>query len=670
MKKKVLLFSILFTLLIFISFIIIADSHDVECITEDCKIDKAYTCLLDRIADDTCAGLSSEERIFSFLATGNCEDEVVSDSKYQSDIKYTAQAILGLGGDDDAESWLLSQNATNTGLNWFLQIDTDEAGSIDCSVTFPTGDEILTINEDKTVSGGGNCLTSSDAGLGLGNNYWFAIASGCYNENFDVACGENTFTTSLFYTESGDTTFHISEVTQTTSGGTITEKVDSLCFGTLCNSEADYEGSLWATFILNSLNHDMSPYLPYLVAGLEDNPEFLPEAFLFLLTGEFKDELLGKQTTRGSEAFWQIVQTNSKFYDTALALYALQFDSSQQKTESINWLLDAQLNSGCWGPGSLGDTRNTAFILFSTWPRSGVFLPTPPTDDEDDGGIIECTDDSDCVGNEVCYDGICRAECTDATEDIDCLDNEICDAGICQPISSVPDVNSCEDAGYFCMSGTTCRVQLGGTTLNDYSCPSLIYVCCDKSLETCSEQGGDICISNENCVGGTTTSASDLGSGQECCIGGTCEVPEPELLECEAAGGVCRVSGCFENEQESFESCVFSTDVCCVEKTKEEPTVNYVWIWILLILIVLIVLGIIFRDRLRPFWFKFKSRFGKGIGPGPGTRPDVSPSPMAYRGIPRRILPPQGRLPLRRPPAARQSGELKDVLKKLKDMGR
>ena len=84
----------------------------------------------------------------------------------------------------------------------------------------------------------------------------------------------------------------------------------------------------------------------------------------------------------------------------------------------------------------------------------------------------------------------------------------------------------------------------------------------------------------------------------------------------------------------------------------------------MLILIILIIVAIIFRDRLRPYYYKLKSKFGKSK-PGPKAPPRFSPRP----GAPRRILPPSSRhSPVRRP--VKRSGEIDDVLKKLKEMGK
>lgn len=607
MKKRLYLLSILFLSIVFTSFFLIAQLGDIECEEGDdsCKKDKAYSCLEEKVDSRGCGNLGPEEKIFSLLANGDCKSEVENDNRFMSDIKYTAQAVLALGGDSDAEDWLISKTIDTSNLNWFLQIDAKTEDVTSCTVSYSDTFYTVQINDDKTLgSGAGPCLDLSS------NGYWLEVDRSCYGQEISISCVDFGFTTNLLYQEIGSGTIYVADHTSSASaGGETMETVNSSCFG---QDSCDYEGSLWTTLVLNSLNYDMSIYLPILVTGADDNEELLPEAFLFRLTGEFRNDLLGKQL---GNKWWD--ESGDRFYDTALALYAFQFEDPIQKTNSIRWLLDeSQGNDGCWDNGNI---KNTAFLLFAIDPRSvGI----------DDGSTVI----------------------------------------------------TCENTGFSCRSSSSVCTLDGGNVLDSYSCVGG-GVCCDqeKVLESCSVQGGVICNFNQECMGGVDSDASDLFSGETCCIGGTCEIPSetPETNECEAIGGTCRITSCFEGETESFEACDFSADLCCIGETRESEGVSAFWIWFLLILILLVVLGIIFREKLRPFWFKLKMSFNKIMkkktGPPSGTRPDVGPSPMAYRGIPR-MTPaqrrPSTRPPIRRSPATKQSGDLKDVLKKLKDLGR
>lgn len=599
MKKVVPLFSI-FALIIFSSFIIAQE------VCEDgdntCKINNGYLCLNEKIDNRGCSSLSSEEKVFSALATGDCKNDLTSDSKFKSDLKYTAQVVLALGGNTEGEEWLLSQEMAPSEINWFLQIESTEATT--CTITYNNKDYDVSIGEDKRISSNaGTCLTLSTG------NYWLEINSACYDEIFEVSC-DQSFLTSLIYQKQNSDTIYVSEDTHSTSAsGTTSEQVNSSCFkqGNSCN----YEGSLWAATILDSpkFGYDISSYMPYLItlAEEDENQKFLPEAFLYLLTDDFFSELLQKQK---SGKWW--AQSNDKFYDTALALYALQYDEPSEKEDSINWLLnEAQDNDGCWNNGNI---RNTAFILYSINPR-----PTTT------GGGVDC-----------------------------------------------------ESAGNFCMSSISCS-EIGGEVIKGQSC-SGSFACCnkDKVIETCEEQLGDICNSNQNCIGGIEPQASDLGVGEVCCVGGSCQVPSVDLSACELAGGECRVSGCFDDEQESFESCDFTSNTCCI--SKQPGGINVFWIVFLAFLIVLVVVGIIYKDKLRKLLFRFKNKFmplrgGAKPGPsGPGGRrppfPPLSPA-MRRRPVPRRVIPTPIRTSTHRIASRiKPRKEFDDVLKKLKDMGK
>ncbi len=597
MKKEVFLFSFLIIVLILcVSFTIAQEDDAGDADNEQSKIDKAYNCLEDKVKDK-CSSLSSEERIFSLLAIKECKDEIISDS--QSDecwpdsgcrIKTTAQAILALDkanvNTDEAIEWLSSQNATPLDMDWYLQIESSEETT--CTVTYSGSSYQIIIGEDKKInSGAGSCLSLSEGG------WWLKVSSGCYGREFEIKCHDSSFLTNLLFKKTTSSTIHVSEKTTSASAEASTyEKINSFCFAQ--GGSCEYEGSLWAALVLNYLDKDVSAYLPYLVTMADENAEYLPEAFLYFLTDEFRIDLLSKQV---NDEYWDV--SGDKFYDTALALYPFS-DEPQEKTNSKNWLLEVQDNNGCWQ----GNIRNTAFILFSVWPKQ----------------ISEDEDDIDC-----------------------------------------------EDAGYSCMSGINCQ-EVGGNEL-DYSCAGM-FVCCDKEqvLESCEEQGGEICNSAQNCIGGTTVESSDLDYGETCCIRGRCEEPKDEP-DCEDNFGTCRAYECEEDEETSMTYTCDYGDVCCVEKTTVEK--SYFWIWILLLLIVLVVLGIIFKDKLRTFWFRAKSKFGKSKKP-PGWKPAPPGFPQSQmrRPMQRRILPPTQRPPVRRAPAKRPKGEIDDVLKKLKEMGK
>jgi hypothetical protein len=589
MKKRVLFGFLLLFLILNLS-LILAEGNET-------KINKAYSCLEGKVEGE-CSSLTMEQQIFSLLAIGECEDEILDDSNYMSNTKLTAQAILALDrvntDTDGAEEWLYSQNATPDNMDWLLQIESTEETTCTISYEGSSFPDIV-VREDKTISNdAGACLTR------YGGDYWLRISHSCSNYQFEISC-DKSFSTNLLYKKTqgtGSDIIYVSGNTSTTSpGGTTTEHVNSLCFtqGTSCN----YEASLWATYVLGLKGYDISSYMPYLITMRDEteNQQYLPSSFLFYLTGDFRGELLSIP----------LPVSNDKYYDTALAFLNFQSETLEEKTNAINWLLDiAQGTDGCWNGGNI---RDTAFILYSLWPRTlGIA-----------GGGDEGID--------------------------------------------------CENAGYFCVSPMTCS-EAGGNELGEYDCFSVLDICCNKQiLESCEEKGGEICGSDETC----SISVTEASDTPECCLG-SCRASS-EKTECELYGeGNCRTS-CYSDEEESDYDCS-SDKICCVEKTIVEKK-SYWWVWVLLILIVLVVLGIIFKDKLRPLWFKFKTKvlnkIGKGkskAGPASGPRgfPPSRPGMPPQRPMQRKILPPSQRQPIK--PSAKPKGDIDEVLKKLKEMGK
>jgi len=575
------------------------------------KVNNAYQCLEEKV-EGNCDSLSTEEKIFSLLAINECKAEVITDSSdegcWPADscrLKTTAQAVLALNSvganTDKAQQWLLSQNKTPSELIWYLQIESSNQTT--CEIEYAGVSRPIEIAEDKKISGdAGHCLPLAQ------DNYWLEVStsSSCYDQEFSISCDNDFFTTLLFKKrDSPIPIIHVSqEISHATAGGTITEKVESFCFGieNLCN----YEGSLWAALALNSLEKDISDYLPYLITFAEDNQKFLPDAFLYLITNdkEYSSSLLSKQKKIGTQYYWH--ESTDIYYDTALALFPFKHETILEKTDSKQWLLETQYENGCWQD----NTRNTAFILASVWPRDFI------------GGNGNGLQDCVTAGN------------------------------------------------YYCVNKGNC-IGYGGQVLSDYYCPGILSECCTVQPEqqTCAEQDGEICSSNEICSGGNKVSAADLTSGEVCCVDGTCKIPT--VSGCEQQNGTCRLS-CLDDEQRASHSCKSEGDICCIKKT---PGKSYTWIWILLILIVLVVIGIIFRDKLRNFLFRIKSKFkGPKPGPRPGRRPPPRPpGPLHYpirRPMPeRRILPRRPPIkPIKRP--SKSQTELDKVLKKLKDMGK
>ncbi|MEM3091754.1 MAG: hypothetical protein QXD05_01335 [Candidatus Pacearchaeota archaeon] len=636
MKKR---FGVSFFIL-FISFIFIntnlAIAQQTDIANETQKVDKAYSCLQDKTnTTEKCSALSTEEKIFSTLATGRCKKELNDSSTNngqcwtlsQSDpicrIKTTAQAILALKNanqqTNSAQNWLFSQNKSTTELAWYLQIDNTGGSSATCSVEYNSLSYQFSINEERKLSqDAGPCLTRAY------DNYWFQISPTCYNFEFKVSCDDN-FQTNLIFTKlTNPTRVHVTSQTHGASArGETKEKVESYCFAE--NNICNYEGTLWATLVLKSLNKPVSPYLPYLITFAEDNPRALPDAFLYFLTREtsYRDSLLMAQI---DNKWWSV--SGDKYYDTALAMYPFLGQPLTQKTNAKNWLLESQGANGCWQD----HIRNTAFILASIWPKT---IQTGGTTGGGGGG-------------------------PDTTQ-----------------------LPSCTSSGYYCVSSGSCTGQV---LSSQYSCPVLSECCSNPpTLLSCAELSGssnNICSPGKICRGGRFVNSSD-SLNQRCCVGGTCADPSSQTTQntCIINNGICRPSSCQKGETTSTTyTCELSTDVCCLPEKKSKG--NYTLIWILSILIVLVALGIIFREKLRNLWMKIKLKKGK-----PGTSspsplhlgnfpPGYRPSPPLTTYYPRRpvqerkiLIPKPQKIPPKKPTKPSESKELDEVLKKLKEMG-
>lgn len=580
MKKRGI-FSALLLILVLSAFIASAANET----TTDAK---AYSCLESKVKDQ-CSTLSTEEKIFSLLAIDRCKAEVLSDSLADEcwpdvgcKIKTTAQAILALrhvnADTTAAENWLLSQTGNFVDVDWLLQ--TESENKTTCTVSYSGSSYSFTVNEDKTISGNpGGCFK-------VDSTYWLKVASSCYDYEFKISC-KDSFLTSLLYKKKTSTTLYVSQKTHSASGeGTTTEKISASCFRE--GSSCSYEGTLWASLILKSRGHDVSSYIPYLVVMADENLKYIPESFLYSLTNNFRTDLLAKQ----QESKWWLA-SGDKFYDTAVALLPFQSEQLTEKTASKTWLSEVQGEDGCWQ----GNIRNTAFLLYSIWPKKSAEIPT---------------------------------------------------------------AKDCESSGYSCMSGAACS-DAGGNVLADYT-GCFTNVCCSKEeqTKTCSEQSGELCDSDETCLGGSTVSASDTTSSRSCCIDGVCGVQEKS--ECELQDGYCK-NLCSEGEEFASYSC--ESGNCCVAKEKNN---NLLIIIILGVLIFLVLLGIVFRKKLREFFFRLKSGKGKRLVTG-GPRFPPTSSQRVYPGaIQRRIIPTQQRAPARKP--VQKKSEFDDVLKKLKEIGK
>jgi hypothetical protein len=445
LKRRVLSVLLIFSIFLVLSscFVLAQDDNSDED-NSPTEIEKAYSCLEERLGDNCGDTKSTKTAAFSLLAAAydsslnsDCKSALMDNKKdncwAETDsgsctIKSTALAILALeyvGADvDDYVDWLLSKRSTNTDLIWYLQVDSNNRTQ--CDINGKT----VTIEENKKISG------TPPSGLTKAyGNYWFRIND--LSKNYTVSC-DRDFIAALSYQKSGSNVYHITSGTKSASEfDSVIMGVDSYCFST--SSQCDYEGSLWATLALSKAGEDKSSYIPYLsaMADKTENRKFIPAAFLYILTQseDYYDELLDLQKTN---YYWD--ESRNKFYDTALVLLALQGSNSNEVDSAKRYLISVQEDSGCW-------SSDTSFLLHSGWSKD-------PTSTPSSGGV---------------------------------------------------SVSYCEEFNNYCVPIGDCSFS---ETLDNFYCPNSVEVCCqtETPTPTCSDQRGEVCDSDEECDG-TSVSA-------------------------------------------------------------------------------------------------------------------------------------------------------------------
>ena len=470
------------------------------------EIDKAYTCLKFGLGDDCGNTASTEQNVFSLLAMAydsstqsDCVDHLEGKKKDDCwgktgsdscNIKSTAQVILAFDhvgkNVDDYVDWLLSKRKLVDELDWFLEVDANTATS--CKIKTNGGNEkTFSIAENKKfTSGSSSCLSRAE------QNYYLKIDDDCLDNNFTISCDQD-FISTIWYRKQGESTMFISSETHSAPAeGSTEEKINSYCFGT--SSSCDYQGSLWAALALGKVGEDTHIYIPYITAMADEteNKKYIPSAFLYMLTNEddYYAELVDEQK---QDKYWE-ESNDKKFYDTALALLALQDVNIDAVDNSEEWLLGVQETSGCWHSNNL---LETAFLLYAGWPKASTVVVG--------GGSSRsyCTDFSYyctspgecsladtlgnyyCTGSNICCDTEPLEQTCDEKDGIVCESNQQCTG------SEV----TAYDTNYCCLA--SCQVE------SDNACQKATYFCkdeCSSSQEEKTAYAGD-CGFQEVCCG-------------------------------------------------------------------------------------------------------------------------------------------------------------------------
>jgi len=574
------------------------------------RIDNAYKCLNDKIANAASIGL--QDAIFDMLALGakkQLDDKIRSEKSSTENcwpkdgckIKETAQVLL---------AYDRAGKDTEGIENWLLSKNASATELVWYLEIDIQNKEVSTCTikydgKSYNIKISDEQKISGNTGNCFSNakeGYMLKVSNNCFGKEFEISCDKNFVTSMIYEKSSGGTIFVPGKAESAASGGTTKAKVVSQCFKTT-GAGCDYEGSLWAVMALQKKGLNIEAFMPYLYAFADANKRFFPSAFLYILTGG-DDQYNQIISLQKQGQFWDIIASPyGKWYDSALALMALSKGNSQEAENAKTYLLSVQTPDGCWNNNNI---RDTGFILYSAFTR-GV------TRESGSGEVPKCESPFICTG---------LFECTNA----------------------------------------------GGKQEYNYDCSSegAAKICCsiNVAMKTCSEKGGILCGSGEQCSG-RVEAASD-GS---CCFG-VCETIPVQEETCSAAGGTCK-SMCEENEEEIEETCSSMSEVCC----KSKGSSLWIWIIILIVLIALTIVGIVYRAQLRLFWMKnwpkIKEKFTKKSAPSIPTQQPQARAPMQapqmQRAIPRPAYPVRLGQPATR---ASRDKEIEETLKKLKEMGR
>ena len=455
------------------------------------KIEKGFECLEEKVDDDCSDADTIQELALTILASpDNVFDECVDKLKdeevgdHYGNVRDTALAILALdhAGEDtsDAEEWLLGQSSTPTDLIWYIEQDSNQ--ETQCKISYSGDDYTINIDENKKIdSDAGSCLSRAQS------NFWLRVSSSCYEREFQISCDKDFIATLLYRNQNSATIYVLSDTESKPAFGTISLNVRAQYFG-------DYESTAWASLALLKTGHDIEDFIPYVIALADSNKRFLPNAFIYMLTGyeDYASELVGEQKLGN---YWQADSTAyNKYYDTALALIALQTSSSEQITKARDWLLFSQATNGCWQ----NSIRDTAIVLWALEGRAGR---------PGDGGVTYCTQagyfcipEADCPQNEklsnyfcsglstVCcmsenlllcseYGGIiCASGKVCTGNERKATDTDSCCVGEC---IEAPEISECEDMGYICRDACSENQEE-----ISYSCDSGQVCCRTKTIPT------------------------------------------------------------------------------------------------------------------------------------------------------------------------------------------
>jgi len=503
MKKRAISLLLISVMLISILIVpIFAEDNETIDLT---GADKAYSCLKSQLGNDCGETKSTEQTAFSLLAMAydsgiqsDCKSSLIdkekdncwgASSSSNCDLKSTSQAVLALNNiginTDDYTDWLLEQRKLTKDLDWFLEIDANEATI--CKIkTDNANEKTFTINEDKKFD------TKETTYLKTAEqNYYLKIKEAGLNKNFTISCDKD-FITTLLYKKPGDSVYYVSSKTHSSaSDGTTEEKVESYCFTT--SGACDYEGTLWTALALAKTGQEITSYIPYLSSIYDEttNKKYFPSAFLYMITDQ-DDYYIDVTEKQKQGEYWE---ENNKYYDTALALLSLQNLALEEVDNAKDYLLGIQDSSGCWNSNNI---RDTAFILYA-WEQK-----TPAS--------VEGISKSDCVDFGHYCVSASKCSSSDTLDNFYCSGSDVCCAS--EPLSQ-----TCEEKnGIICESNQECTGSEVTAFDTNYCC---LASCIETSSTTECEDYGYFCKTS-------CSSDEQEKTGYSCNFGDVCCAPKPE----------------------------------------------------------------------------------------------------------------------------------------------
>ena len=649
MKKRGMAI-LLVACVLFLSFLNIASAA----VTESAAVDSAYSYLISQV-DGKWSALDSQTASLALLAlsyddriSGDGTASLIAKKHLTSacwpaascNVKDTALAVFALSrlGVDvqDSTDWLTSQQkaVSSSKISWYLQIDSVDSlnPELNCTVSYEgsSGAQVsdsIEINKDRTYSISSSQCLQRDSSLQVGlQPYWLRIksTSGCLEKVFSVTCDKDAMV-SLPYRK--DSTWYVQPQTSPTPA---TISINTVCMVDSGKLTCNYEGTMWAAYVLMKIGKDYSQLVPYLIEQSADNKGILPDALLYSVSAN-EDHALALISQQSRDGYWTDVGGYGKYWDTALASMALADYAPDNVTKAKSWLVKNQNSDFSWGTYKI---RDTAFMLFSAWPKT---VSIPIGDCVSAGGSCRASCESgetesaalSCLAGGVC----CQPSAGACTTIVDCFDPECIGATV---TDSTGKKGVCENPE------TTCNDNFdndgnGLTDMNDNACQKF-----------CSDLAGTECLSDEACSGEMRKTLET----DRCCLG-SCEKSTNTCSE--QAGSLCSADKCSGSVIASSDST--STQICCSQKCNAGISIT-TWI-VIIVLLAVLGAGIYYLNK-KHYLDRFKGmiKFKK--------KPSAPPSGQQITFQPPvRPFYPQGRMIERKIPTATEK-ELEETVKKLK----